>query len=109
MNSFFSDLLDVTKNVGAEIIDNITPDDYNLRDLEKKYTIKDISDDEEWVFLCLEQLNNVGRIGNGRHSVLQWNKVILEYNKNTGVTIAEQLEGGIGFRRYPYKKWDQVL
>ena len=54
MNSFFSDLLDVTKNVGAEIIDNITPDDYNLRDLEKKYTIKDISDDEEWVFLCLE-------------------------------------------------------
>ena len=54
MNSFFSNLLDVTKNVGAEIIDNITPTDYNLRDLEKKYTIKDISDDEEWVFLCLE-------------------------------------------------------
>ena len=54
MNSFFSNLLDVTKNVGAEIIDNITPNDYNLRDLEKKYTIKDISDDEEWVFLCLE-------------------------------------------------------
>ena len=54
MNSFFPNLLDVTKNVGAEIIDNITPTDYNLRDLEKKYTIKDISDDEEWVFLCLE-------------------------------------------------------
>ena len=54
MNNFFSNLLDVTKNVGAEIIDNITPTDYNLRDLEKKYTIKDISDDEEWVFLCLE-------------------------------------------------------
>jgi len=71
MNSLFFNLLDVTKNVGAEIIDNITPDDYNLRDLEKKYTIKDISDDEEWVFLCLEQLNNVGRIGNGRHSILQ--------------------------------------
>jgi len=29
--------------------------------------------------------------------------VILEYNKNTGVTIGKQLEGGIGFRRYPYK------
>ena len=54
MNNFFSNLLDVTKNVGAEIIDNISPNDYNLRDLEKKYTIKDISDDEEWVFLCLD-------------------------------------------------------
>ena len=51
MNSFFPNLLDVTKNVGAEIIDNITPNDYNLR---KKYTIKDISDDEECVFLCLD-------------------------------------------------------
>ena len=54
MNSLLSNLIDVTKNVGAEIIDNITPEDYNLRDLEKKYTIKDISYDEEWVFLCLE-------------------------------------------------------
>ena len=54
MNSLFFNLLDVTKNVGAEIIDNITPNDYNLKDLEKKFTIKDISDDEEWVFLCLE-------------------------------------------------------
>jgi len=103
MNGLFLNLLNVTKNVGAEIIDKITPNNYNLRDLKKKYTIKDISDDKEWVFLCLEQLNNVGRIGNGRHAFLQWNKVILEYNKNTGVTIGKQLEDGIGLRRYPYK------
>ena len=39
----------------------------------------------------------------------KWNKVILEYNKNTGVTIGKQLEGGTGFRRYPYKKRDKRL